>query len=333
MEIGSSELVITKKRILLNKVINITEITIIVPFILIFIFGVILSPNFLTVSNWFGILRSASYVGLIAIPVTFLLSSKGLDLSAGTVVGLTAVLFSKFVVEYNVPFFLALLIVVAVASIIGFVNGFLCVNIGIPAFVVTLAMQFSVRGAAYVICQGYNISGIPEKITVYGNTRFLFNFVTIEMIALIILAIIADFILRRTAFGRKLLLVGTNDTAANLCAIKVKSIRRGAFMATSMVAAISGVLFTMRSGMGVPSAGTEWDMQAIIACVLGGTSIYGGKGSILGTILGVIFMALVLNIMLIAQISSSWQFVGLGGFMILGIVLDVARSRYLEGKI
>ena len=306
------------------RFISVPEMIIIIPIVLLFTISSIISPVFLTSKNLLSLLRNVSFLGIIAVVFTLLLAVKGLDLSVGAMVGLSGVILGSLVTKMNLPVSLALIITIAVGLSVGAVNGFLSAKIGIASIIVTLGMQFILRGVAFIIVGAeYIISNIPNEIVKFASYRI--GPISIEVIIFIIFALIVDFILRNTMLGRRIKLSGANPTVARLHGVNYQNISIGVYIATALVATIVGILFTARMGSSMPLAGYQWELQIIIGCVLGGASIYGGRGSVIGTMLGVIFIAMLFNIMVLMNVPSDWQFFGNGLFLILAIMLNNTR--------
>ena len=312
---------------ILKTAIGIPEVTVLIPVAVALIIGTLASPEFMTTSNIVNLFRNVSYVGVLSIFVTMLLMSKGLDLSCDSVAALTSIIIGTAVMKLGLHPLIGILIGLATAAFIGIISGLLIMKVGMPSFVVTLGMLYVARGLAVVIADGAFIMIKNDFIGVIG-TKFLG--ITLDVYIFIIIAIIADLTLRYTVMGRKIKLVGTNSEAAKICGINTARIGIMLYMLTALAAGIGATMFTMRSSIGMYDCGNSWALQAITACVVGGTSIYGGKGSVLGTVLGVFFMGMITNIMMLCNIQAEWQYVGIGLFMVAGILLEVYRTRKLE---
>lgn len=312
----------------LEKFIQIPEITIFVTLIAAFALASLLSPSFLKGDNLLGLVRNVSYIGIIAIFMTLLLMSKGLDLSCDSSAAMSSVIFANAVVNLKMPIIEAIALALGAAFVLGLVNSVFILRANMPSFVVTLGMLNVAKGVGFAISNGFAISGLPIELQKFINFKVIG--IPLDVIIFIAIAISADFILRFTTSGRKIILIGVNYDTAVLSGIKAKKIITVLYASTALAASLAAIMFTFRSRMGMLDVGTNWSLQAITGCVIGGTSIYGGKGSILGTVLGVIFMGTVTNIMVQTGVSSEWQYVGIGVFMILGILLDLFRSNKMK---
>jgi ribose transport system permease protein len=308
------------------KILNFKELTVIIPTLILIIIGIAVNPNFMNKANWWAMLRTASFMGIVTIPVAFLLMTKSMDLSVGQVVASSGLIFAIMCCRMNVPIPLAFIIIMIYGALIGFINGFLVVDIGVPSFLVTLSMQFILYGISSQLVKGVSVTGFPEWFGKIGEWQ-LFNFITVEMIIFVIVVIIGHLFLTKTVSGRQLLMVGTNDRTAELCGMKVRKIRRTAHILTSALAALSAVLFCARTMQATPTTGGEWDLQLMIAAMIGGTSNYGGRGSVIGAMIGIIYMRILLNVLIMIGLGGDWQFVGMGVSMIFAIVFDYWRTK------
>jgi len=308
------------------RLLNFKEMSAVVPIVVLLIIGIVINPNFMNKANWWAILRTSSFMGIVAIPVAFLLMTKSMDLSVGQVVASSSVIFAIMCCKMNIPVPAAFVIIILFGALIGFINGFLIVDVGIPSFLVTLSMQFVLLGIATQLVEGVSVTGFPKWFQNIGAWK-LFDFITVEMLAFLAVGIIGHFFLTKTVSGHQLLMIGTNDKTAELCGMKVKNIRRTAHILTSMLAALTAVLFSARTGQATSGTGGEWDMQLMIAAMIGGTSNYGGRGSVIGAMLGIIYMRILLNVLIMVGLAGDWQYVGMGISMIFAIVFDYWRTR------
>jgi len=309
----------------LNKLIMIPEITVAISILTVVIIGTVFSDSFLTARNILNIFRNTASIGIIAIFMTMLLMSRGLDLSPDAVASLSSVMFASLIMKSGFSIGTTTLIVILVSFVIGALNSVLILLMKIPSFIVTLGMMFVGKGLATIVAGGSYILA-KRNYPIYSFKLFG---VTMDVIILIVIAIAVDLLLRYTVFGRKVKLIGVNSKAARISGINVNIIAATLYILTALASGFASILFTMRSGIGTTDCGTNWALQAITAAVIGGTSLYGGKGTILGTFLGVFFMGLITNIMMIFGIASEWQYVGIGVFMIFGILLNTYREKKL----
>ena len=306
-----------------NLIIGVPEITILIPVVILLVAGSFLSPAFLTQANMINVVRNVSYHGIIAIFMTLLLMSKSLDLSCDSVAAFSSILFAWMLMNTGASILSASLAAIAFSAVAGVVNAILIQKFSLPPFVATLGMMFVMRGIGLIVSDGGFI--MITDVAMPAENRFLG--ITLDVYTFVVLAVLADIVLRFSGSGRKIRLLGTNLIAAKLSGINTVKISIALHILTAMAASLGALLFTMRSSIGTITIGTGWALQAITGCIIGGTSLRGGKGSILGSFLGVLFIGLITNLMMLGGIQAEWQNVGIGIFMIVGILLEVYRSR------
>lgn len=307
------------------RVLAIPEVGILIPLIVMCVVISRMNSTFLTQGNIVNMLRSISFTGLIAIPMTYVFIAAGLDLSVGAVAGLSAVV-AAMGMAHHLPVLLSVLLGLSTGLLAGAINGLVSVYLRIPSFIVTLGMMNVARGVIYVLTQGANISSLPDSFCSFGQGAVMG--VPYSVVILIVVAIVGDFVLRRTTYGRRIYAVGGNEEVAALAGISVKRIRLSTYMLVAVASAAAGILSTARFGVASSSAGETWEMQAISAVIIGGTSMFGGVGTILGVMLGAITMGVLSTGMVLVDVSPFWQNVVLGVIMVLAVGLDqLRRSR------
>jgi len=224
------------------------------------------------------------------------------------------------------PIWLSMLIAVGVGALIGASNGLLIVKTGVPPFIITLGMMGLARGAALVITKGSTISGLPESFLFLGQ-GYLFTYVPVPVIVAAVLAILVHIFLSRTTLGRRIYFTGSNEEAALLSGINVSRIKILVFTLAGMLAAIESVIETSRMSTAQPASGAGYELTAIGAVIIGGASLLGGEGSVLGTILGATLLGLITNGLILLGVSAYWQQVFSGGIIILAVALDTWRRK------
>jgi ribose/xylose/arabinose/galactoside ABC-type transport system permease subunit len=310
---------------LTRKVLSIPEIGIFIPLVLMCVYISFANSTFYSEENIVNILRTMSYTGIIAIPMTYVFVAAGLDLSVGSVAGLAGVV-SGLAMSSGMPIWLSVLLGVIVGATIGLVNGGIIVKLRIPSFIMTLGMMNIARGIIYILTQGEPIYPLPQAFNDFGKAT-LFK-MPYSVLILIAVAILADFVLRKTTYGRAIYAVGGNEEVAALAGIAVNRIKISTYVLVGIASAVSGVLLSSRLGSAAAAAGVGWEMYAISAVIIGGTSMFGGVGTILGVMIGAATMAVLSNGMVLVEISPYWQNVVLGVIMVLAVGLDqLRRSR------
>ena len=276
------------------------------------------SENFLTTNNILNILRQISVYGILACGMAFAMMTGGIDLTVGSIAGVSGAVTALFVTRGTMPLILAMLVSIILGAIIGLITGFVISRTGIPPFIMTLGMQITLRGACYLICEGKPIGNLPDSLTVLG----LGDIAGIPVPIFFMLAsfIIVGIILAKTSFGRSVYATGGNYQAAFHSGINAKRVVMMAYMISGICAALAGIILTARNASAQPTAGNTFETEAIAACAMGGVSFNGGKGAVVGIFFGALLMGIINNAMNLMYISSYWQQV-VKGIVIIGSVL------------
>lgn len=289
------------------------------------IIGSLLSDQFLSVQNILNLLQQSSFVGIISIGMTFVILVAGIDLSVGAVLALTGMLATLLISTGMNPAG-AIAITLVAGAFLGFINGFISTKFKVPAFIATLAMMVSARGLAFLMTDGNPIYDLPPSFTALGGN--IFGRIPLTAVIWIVLTIVAIIVLKYTTFGRKIYAVGGNAESARLSGIPVEKYVTWCFIISGTLAAVAGILMSAWLTVGQPTAGTGLELDVIAAVVLGGTSLFGGKGSIGGTFIGVLILSMIVNIFNLLGLSSYYQSV----FMGLIIVLALIMNQYISNK-
>jgi ribose transport system permease protein len=301
--------------------------------ILLFIVFSIASPYFLTFDNVIGILLATAVNGVLALGVTFVIITAGIDLSVGTVMTFSAVMTGVFITNLHLPVPVGILGGVLAGTLAGFVNGNVISRMKIPPFIATLGMFYIAKGLSLVI---------SELKPIYFNDTPAFREMTMGSVvgeiipgfavpnAVFIMfgaAFIAHLILSRTILGRYTFAMGSNEEATRLSGVNVASWKTAVYTLCGMFAGIGGVLMASRLNSAQPALGSGYELDAIAAVVIGGTSLSGGEGSILGTIIGAFLISTLTNGLRILSVPQEWQMVVTGTIVILAVFLDILRRR------
>jgi ribose transport system permease protein len=283
------------------------------------------TPVFMTFANWSALLLQVSLECIVAIGMTILLVSGGFDLSVGSTFGLAGAVTAMAIVS-NFPPAIAIFFGLGTGAAIGCINGFIIAKIGINPFVTTLAMMSMVRGLLLVITRGRNIAGLPEAFEVLGQGK-LFGVQNPIWISLL-MVLVGDILLRKSRFFRQNYYVGGNERAAVLSGIKVERLKIFNYALTSVLAAISGILMTARLGAASVTAGTGLELKVITAVIIGGASLKGGEGTILGSFLGSLLMGILVGALTILGVDVYWNSAVIGATLLLAVLIDtVGRYR------
>jgi ribose transport system permease protein len=283
----------------------------------------ILSPFFLSVSNFLNILLATSVIGVLAIGATFVISSAGIDLSVGSVLAFASIV--GCLAMSVMPWPMGIAICILAGMFAGAINGFLIARAGIPAFIVTLGMLGVARGAALVLTNGLPIYGLPDPVIYIGQGR-PFG-IPAPVIVFALTAIVAHVALAHTRFGRHAQIIGDNEGAARAMGIRVDRLRVTLYVLSGGLAGLAGLLFSARVNAGDPTAGLNYELTAITATIIGGTNLFGGRGSVSGTVIGALIMGVLQNGLNLLAVPSFYQQMAIGAVLVLAVWFDQARTR------
>lgn len=282
------------------------------------------APNFTTTTNLLNILREAAFVGIIAWGMTMVIVSGEIDISVGSNVALTSALLGVLVAKHDVPIVAAIAIVLVVGMFVGLAAGLIRAVLNVPSFIVTLALYLSLKGTALFITDAFpnTISGDGFN---YIGAGFLYG---VPVPALIMLALFAIFLFvsRRTIFGRSVYAVGGNAEAARLSGISVTTVRIVVFGMTGLLAAVVGVLLSARLSSGNPGIGNGLEFDVIAAVIIGGASLAGGEGTMFGTLLGVLFITVLSNGLVLLGVNPYVQDIASGAIVLVAVLLSSFRK-------
>jgi ribose transport system permease protein len=279
----------------------------------------------LTQLNVVVTLRAVSYAGIIAVGMTFLIIVGEIDLSVGSVAGLGAVVSAWMMRQMGWSVEASVLVGLLTGALAGLINGLMTVKVGLPAFISTLSMLFVARGVNYVITEGYPVYPLPVAVEEFGAARPLG--LSWAFVIFIVLVIVGDLILRRTIFGSMVTATGGNKQAAQVAGINTDRVKITAFILTGMFAAVAGMLVMASIKTGEPQIGVGWELDVIASVIIGGTSLFGGVGTVLGTLLGAILMQVVRSGLVIVGVSAYWQNVAIGVLLVAAASVDAIRRR------
>jgi len=281
-----------------------------------------LSPIFLTPSNLTNLLRQVSVNALIAFGMTFVILLGAIDLSVGSVLAFSSAIMASLVVN-ETNYFIALVAAVLVGAALGMMNGFVITFGKVAPFIVTLATMTVFRGATFIFTDGVPISGISRNNNIFqfiGRESVLG--IPFPVILMLVVFCLLFILLHKTPFGRKVYAVGGNEKAANIVGVKISKIKILVFTMSGALAALAGVIITSRLGSAQPNAGLSYELDAIAAVVLGGTSLSGGKGRMFGTFIGILIIGVLNNGLNILGVSSFYQEVAKGAVILVAVLLD-----------
>ncbi len=281
------------------------------------------SDRFLTGGNLSLILQQVMVVGVIAIGQTLIILTAGIDLSCGMVMALGGIVMTKFATELGMPPALAVLCGIGVTTLFGLINGLLVTKVKLPPFIVTLGTL----NIAFAITQLYSnsqtVTDLPPLLTALGNTFFIGGTeVAFGAVLMLALYLLAWFVLRETAAGRHVYAVGNNAEATRLVGIPTQRVLLGVYVMAGVFYGIAALLSVARTSVGDPNAGQTENLDAITAVVLGGTSLFGGRGIVLGTLIGALIVGVFRNGLTLMGVSSIYQVLVTGVLVILAVAAD-----------
>lgn len=287
-----------------------------------------LSPYFFSADNLLNVTLQASITAIIAAGMTFVILTAGIDLSVGSLVAFSGVLTASFL-KINIPLYLvfpiALLGGLLFGAVSGWVAGIFVTKFNITPFIVTLALMTIWRGAAFVYTQGRPVWELPDAFSFLGEGRILG--VPFPTIVMIIVFIASHIVLTKTKFGRYVYAVGGNVEAARLAGINTNFILLSVYIISGVLSAVSGILLASRVNSGQPNAGLMYELDVIAAVVVGGTSLFGGRGTIVGTFIGAMLIAVLKNGLNLLNVGSYVQQIVVGVVILLAVLLDQLRQK------
>ncbi|MGP0223968.1 MULTISPECIES: ABC transporter permease [unclassified Paenarthrobacter] len=293
-------------------------------FALIIIFLAVAAPNFLTVNNLVNVVRQSSIIGLIALGMTFVMITAGIDLSVGSIVGLAGMVFAIMAPASGGAFWIPLIAGLAVGLLVGFLSAAMVVWGAILPFLATLATMAIARTAALVVTDGQVVSGLSGPAEWLGSG--FVGPIPVPVIVFLIAAVICEFVLSRTKFGSHVYAVGGNEESAKKVGISTGRVLFTVYLIGGVTAALGGLVLTARLDGAAPVAGTGYELQVIAAVVIGGTSLFGGVGTIRGTVIGVLLLGVVMNGMNLMGVSSYFQQGVQGVILVLAVLLNRWKS-------
>jgi len=285
---------------------------------------------FFNIKNFEAILIGITYDLLIALGMTLVLILGGIDLSVGSVLAFSGVITTQLL-QKEVPIVLAVFAGLGAAGLIGIMNGFMIVRVNIPPFVMTLGSMSIFRGLCFVMTSGYFVNRLPEDYIILGRGD-LFSVPNIVIISILTFVIFAVLIKRYKNFWQ-MFYIGANPEAAFLSGIPSNSLIIFGYFLSSFLAGIAGILMTSRLAMGHAGFGNGAELRAIAAAVIGGASMHGGEGSMLGTFLGVIVIALINNVFIMFNGSPNWQAAISGVALLIALTIDIIQNRFEKQRV
>ncbi|HCX95485.1 MAG TPA: ribose ABC transporter permease [Spirochaetaceae bacterium] len=317
-------MVAQEKKSILATLFSYRESAIFLALIILMATVTIFAPNFMSGSNLYLVSRQISFVAVVAFGELFVILTGGIDLSVGSVMGLSGVV-AAGAMAGGQSIILSVLLGLATGIALGLINGLLISYVRIAPFIATLGMLSFARGVILIVTKGWPITNIPKPFLIVGQGDFLS--LPIPLWVMIVLAAVAHFLLSRTAFGRRTYAIGGNEQATFLSGINVKKIKVFLYMISGLMASVVGIILIARFNSAQADTGTGWELDAIAAAVIGGTSLSGGSGSIFGVIIGAAIMGVIRNGLVLMRVSPYWQTAVIGIIIVLAAVLDRIKNK------
>ena len=294
----------------------------------------LLSEGFFTTRNIFNIVRQISFMGLIAIGVTMVIITGGIDLGSGSVLALCAVLATSLAqipesatLKYpglNLPILVPVVVALSVGALTGVINGSLIAKFGIPAFIATLGMMTVARGFA-LIYSNKPLSQLTPEYNFIGQGAIMG--VPFPVIILVVVAILAHILLNNTPFGRYIYALGGNEQAARISGINIDRVKIGVYTIAGLLSGLAGLVVSSRVGSGQPGQGVGIELDAIAAAVIGGTSLSGGIGTIWGTMVGALIIGVLDNGLILLNVDQYWITIVKGTIIVVAVIIDTRKNR------
>ena len=281
----------------------------------------LITNNFLSSTNWLNIVRQSAPLLIVATAMTLVITTGGIDLSVGSTLALVGALSAIALNYWGLPWPVVLVGGLVLGGLVGAINGFFIAYEGIPAFIVTLAMLAVVRGVALLITQGYSIPIPEDSLFAFMGRAWVIGIPMPALIAIIALAV-GHIVLNHMRFGRYVTAIGANAEGARRSGINTKAVTLRVYVISGMAAALAGMIITARLGSGSSNQGEGFELQVIAAVVLGSTSLFGGFGTIIGTLLGAMSIAIIQNGLILSHISPFYTQIATGTIILLAIWLN-----------
>lgn len=298
---------------------------ILIALILLCIAITLVAPHFLSSYNLTVVVRQASFVGLVALGQTLVLLLGGIDLSVGANAALSAVVGSLMLTRLGVAPALVIPITAVFGMMLGLINGSLVARLRLSPFIVTLATWEMFAGANLVITEGYPVRPLGKDFDLFGQGSVLG--IPVPVLVFLGSALLLTWMLRYTRFGRNIYSIGGNRAAALLVGIRVQRTEAIVYGLSGLFASLAGILYASRMDSAQPSVGEGWLMPAITAAIIGGTSLSGGQGTMIGTVLGTLLMGALSNGMSLLNVSGFWERVVVGAVVLIAVLVDLIRQR------
>lgn len=319
---------------LIKRIFAVPEVSILIPLVVLVGIVTAINPVFIDPNNLQALARSMAFWGLLALGETFILLIGEIDISVGSMVSFGTMFFAYLLKELSFPLGLAIGATFALTISLSMISAFCIVKLKINSFITTIAMLTICKGAARVLtfARSITVSGIPgtEGLSNFGSQEPLG--MSWAFIIFIILIAAGNFVLRKTAYGRKIYATGDSKTVAEIAGIKIDRIKMSTFAISGVLVGLVSILLVAKQGTANPNFGQGWELMIIAATAIGGISLVGGSGSMLGTLIGVVLFATISNMLILLEVNQHLQQVITGVIIVLSVLIDIRRRKKLLGN-
>lgn len=288
------------------------------------------APNFATFGNFVDVLRQMSMIAIISIGMTFIIITGEIDLSVGSLVAASSAVLGLLAIKAELNIWLAILITLCLGAFSGYTVSFLRNKYGVPSFITTLGWLSVWRGVAYLITGGFPITPFPEAFAFWGSG--FIGPIPVAVVLMVILFVGFYYVLNKTPFGRYIYATGSNMKAAQLSGIPVTKVKTAVFVITGVLTSFAAIVLSSRLMSSTPTVANGWELDVIAAVIVGGTSLFGGKGSLIGTFLGALFIAILGNGMVLMGVSPYMQLVIKGSIIVFAVLLNAIQTHGWKGQ-
>ena len=288
--------------------------------------GALSSSNFLTGGNLNSLLSDITEVALISLPMTFIIVTGEIDLSVASMLGLSSALLGSLW-NHNWPIEAIIPVVVVIGGLAGLLNGVLVTRAGLPSLAVTIGTLALFRGLAFVILGDQAVADLPTKYTDWAFGTVGGTQIPNPFVIFVVLAVIFGFVLHRTTFGRSLFAIGANEEAAFFSGLRVKRIKVGLFVLSGVISAVAGIIYALRFGSARADNGTGLELSVVAVVLLGGVSIFGGRGNLLGVIVAVLLLAAIRSVLTINDVADEVLTIVTGSLLLLSVLGPSVAAR------
>ena len=301
------------------------SLTILMVLIFMFVVMMIVSPPFRTVSNFLSVVRLFVPIAVAGIGVMMVIITAGIDLSMGSIYGFAGVVAALAITRLYIPSLTGIGIGLLISLALGLINGVLIVKVHLPPFIATLATMSIVRGLCYITTQGYPVSGISRDFLFLGQGYILK--VPTQIWVMIIIAVIGAIFMSQTVTGRRIYALGGNMEATRISGINTSALIILVYSICGLLSGMSGIITASKLGIGQPTSGQGFEMDAIAATVIGGTSLSGGGGTVLGTLIGAAIIGVLRNALVLLSVNAYWQQLIIGFVILFAVAADMASKN------